>query len=233
MFWGSSPQSSREATHSTSTPASEGPRRATLLPKCPYPAPPRGVWTRCPGRETHGLSAPCCPDWALPVLSQLLDPLTGGPWRREQAQRLLPAVSRGPPGSTHSTAQWGREGRLLGAGLQSRSPTPALLSSDPHTWRPLQGPGHLEDVTQRRGPPSEAGCTPAGRGGPLLTQSPAPPLRSPSLGDRLPWSGPQHTETHLLLPHLLSQDPPRGNPIHPHRPAAPLLSLAPPSCTPP
>ena len=78
-------------------------------PQVPLPCSPEESLDSLPGRETHGLSAPCCPDWALPVLSQLRDPLTGGPWRREQARRLLPTVSRGPPGSTHSTAGSGGE----------------------------------------------------------------------------------------------------------------------------
>lgn len=50
-------------------------------PKVPLPCSPEESLDLLPGRETHGLSAPCCPDWALPVLSQLLDPLTGGPRR--------------------------------------------------------------------------------------------------------------------------------------------------------
>lgn len=125
---------------------------------------------------------------------------------------------------TQHGSQWGREGRLLGAALQRRSPRPALLSSDPHTWT-LQGPGHLEDVTQRRGPPSEAGCTPAGRGGPLLTQAPAPPLRPLSV---TACHGQDHNTQKLTCCfYTCCLRTPREDPPHLHLPATPLLALAP------
>ena len=97
-------------------------------PKVPLPCSPEESLDLLPGRETHGLSAPCCPDWALPVLSQLLDPLTGGPRRREQARRLLRTVSRGPPGSTHSTARSGGE-RVGSWELGSSAAPPGLRCS--------------------------------------------------------------------------------------------------------
>ena len=226
-FGGSSPQSSRvqhQHWRDHGEPPSS-PSAPTLLP--------RGESGLAPG---EGNAWPQCP-----LLSRLgtASPVTApGPTHRwplaEGAGAKTPAHGQQRPTRLHTQHgwQWGREGQLLGAGLQRRCPPrPVLLSSDSHTWTPLQGPGHLEDVTQRRGPPSEAGCTPAGRGGPLLTQSPAPPLRSLSLSDCLPWSGPQHTETHLLLPHLLSQDPPREEPPRLHPPAHLSSPWPPPPCT--